>query len=246
MKLLWLGTSNDIEGYLPEEQRSPALAAKMLSEATGLPVDVRARAIWPTADLPALVERWMERDTPDMVFLRVVTYWCAYESVPLKLQRMLPWIGKPLGDLGQKAAGTSWIGTTRPFHWSRLAAQRIIGGATPFEPGEIVERMEACIRAILRHEDVTLLVQGPRHVQRYQQSDRAERRGEQRRLVVHRALRRLCEDLRVTYAGPDRPAHEDVQLTTLGDRLHYDPAAHEVEAEYFGQWLIKAWRDALA
>ena len=130
----------------------------------------------------------MDEEQPDMVFLRVVTYWTSYESVPLKIQRKLPWLGKPITDASLKAAATNWLASTRAFHWGRTFAHTVIGGVPALEPSETVDRTSLSVRAILPHEDGT--------------------------------------------------------LTTLGDRLHYDPQAHEVESDYFAPWLVKAWQDA--
>jgi len=241
MKLLWLGTSNDVDGHLPEEQRAPALMAKQLSETLGLEVDFVARTIWPTEKLPSLVESWMEKHEPDLVFLKVVPYWFCYESVPLKLQRKLGRVGGPLASAGLKAADIGWLASTPLFHAGRRLAQRTIGGATHFEPVEVAERIESCIRVILRNEDAALLVRGPRGATDYYSGERARVRSEARRKSVHQALKSLCEELHVVYMGVEAARYKGHTTSALGDRVHFDMSEQSIEVAEHAPWFIQAW-----
>jgi hypothetical protein len=124
------------------------------------------RSIWPTAELPSLIESWMVKHHPDLVFMKVVSYWFCYESVPLKVERKLGRLGKPVADAGVKAADTGWLASNPLFHAGRRLAQRTIGAVSPFEPQEVLERMSAFIRQVLRSENTALLVKGPGGTQR--------------------------------------------------------------------------------
>ncbi len=74
MKVLWLGSSNDVNDAVPEPQRTIAVAATQFTQATGVPIEVEFRKIWPGPELPALVERWLGRYEPDMVVIHTNSY----------------------------------------------------------------------------------------------------------------------------------------------------------------------------
>ena len=243
MKLLWLGTSNDAGTYLPDSQRAPQLAAAELGRLLETDVEVVARGSWPTRRLPSVVESWVERYQPDLVFLKVTAYPFCYESVPLKIERKLGWVGKPVADLGLKAANIGWLASNPAFHVARRLAQRTIGGVSPFEPEEVLERMSSCIRTIVRRENIALLVRGPRGTNDYGSSSRARRRSATRRAFVDDSLSELCSELHVTYAGRETRSEVTWKATTLGDRVHYDEKEQKLGARGVVPWLLRAWEE---
>ena len=87
MLVLRIGTSNDVAGGLPEEQRAWHIASRMLGEASGEPVETILKRAWPTAEIPDHVGRWMDEYHPDVVVLQVSNFWYGHESVPLWLEQ---------------------------------------------------------------------------------------------------------------------------------------------------------------
>jgi hypothetical protein len=152
MKVLFLGNSNELYGDIPESERRTSRAARALEEAFGEPVETVVRTIWPTEKLPGTIDKWMRESGPDIVYLNVVAFWFNFQSVPLKVERMLGPLGRPVKDAGIKASQVPWLGHTALFHWLREICQRVIGGATFFEPDEVTEVISDCVRTIVRHE----------------------------------------------------------------------------------------------
>ena len=129
---------------------APALAAEALGQELGTPVDVVARAIWPSPKLPSLVERWMDEEEPDLVLMRSRPYAFLYESVPLRIERALGPVGKPVARAGLKAADSPLLAHNAAFHALRTLGLRTIGGVTTYTPQEVVAVLEACVRVIIR------------------------------------------------------------------------------------------------
>jgi hypothetical protein len=241
MKLLWMGNSGNAFGAVPEESRSHSVAARILSEAAGEPVEVILKRAWPTPDFPSIVERWMGRYEPDAAFIHVPAYWFMYESVPLKLERKFKRVGKPLGDAGLRAAKVPWLAGTPVFRAGRKLAQLTIGGATNFEPEQVVESVSAALRVMVRSEDLALVVRGPRNAVDFSASRRRRAWGEARRQIVERSLRELCEDLHLVYYGSETSMAGIEERTQLFDGLHSDEADHIRLGETHGALLAQAW-----
>jgi hypothetical protein len=158
MKVLFLGNSSEVYGDISEDDRRASMVSDALEAELGEPVDVQVRTIWPSSRLPAAIDKWMTEFQPDIVYLNVIAFWFNYESVPLKFERMFGRAGKPFKSAGIKAAQIPWLGHTRVFHWSRARIQSAIGGATFFEPGEVVKVISDCVRVVVRHEESLLVV----------------------------------------------------------------------------------------
>jgi hypothetical protein len=242
VKLLWFGTSNDGGGYLTEAHRAPHGVSRALSVALEMPVETTVRTIWPDERLPGLVEHWLADMEPDLVFIKLASYWTCYESVPLKIRRRFGWAGRPVVEAGRKVAGVGWVASSRAAQVGRELALRTIGGEAHFEPEEVVERVTTCIRTVLQNENSALVVNGPRHVNSFGRSEKARRRAEPRRRYVHRALRDLCGELHVVYLGVKNPQFETRTLATFGDRVHFDEAHQQSEVERLVPALLTAWR----
>ena len=239
MKVLLLGNSSEFYGEIAESDRRASKAARALEEAFGEPVEMIVRRIWPTPVLPEKLEGWLAEMEPDIVFLNVIAYWFNYQSVPLKFERVLGRLGRPVRAAGIKAAQTPWIGHTRVFHWTRRRLQKAIGGETFFTPEQVIDVVSACIRVVVRREHCALVVKGPRS-----SGDYALQRGwaEERRLKVHRALASLCEDLHVDYVGAEVPRYlTEPDIERLGDRLHRGTAGHARSADEIAGILEAAW-----
>jgi hypothetical protein len=70
MRVLRLSNSDDTAGELSPEVRAWHIAGEVLAAALGEPVETTTRVIWPEPSLPDLVDRWLDRYEPDMVFSR--------------------------------------------------------------------------------------------------------------------------------------------------------------------------------
>jgi hypothetical protein len=244
MKLLWMGSSNDAYGEMPEGVRAYRVAQAMLAEAVGEPVELTLKRAWPTAEFPGIVEGWMRRYEPEAVFLTVSNYSFAYESVPLKIQRRFGRPGKSVAQASLKAAKVPWIAGNPVFRGGRRLAQLTIGGATAFEPEQVIESASEAIRVIVRHENPVVVVKGPTNRVNYYPSKRAAERAERRRQQVHQALRGICRDLHVHYLGFDRPAYTGGRVATLADHVHYAVETQRVAGLEDGTALVAAWRAA--
>ena len=239
MKILFLGNSSEIYGDIPEAERRSSRVSQSLEAEFGEPVAVTVRRIWPTADLPALVRRWVDEGTPDIVYLNVISYWFNFRSVPLAFERRLGALGVPIRAVGVKASQVPWIGHTRAFHWTRRRLQRTIGGATHFTPEQVIAVMRECIQAIVRDEHIALVVKGPRSTGDYS-PDRQW--AEKRRQTVHRALQAQCRDLHVDYVGTETPRYlTNPSPDLLGDRIHSGSQNHARSAEEISAMLKAAW-----
>ena len=241
MKILWFGSSNDAGNFLEPSERVPFLAARRLSEELGIDFEVETRKMWPTARMPDLVERWLKEVQPDLVVLTAVTFWVSYESVPLKIQRRLGRLSKPITAGGVRASKMGWLSSTSAFHATRKLAHRTIGGVTHFETDEVLERMSAAIRLILRDEGTALYVRGPRGGSDYHGFEKARIRSEERRQRLHQGLRSVCQDLHVVYDGNDVPLYKVHNAEHLGDRLHTTAAEQPLRVEGLLPFLIQAW-----
>jgi hypothetical protein len=242
MKLLWLGSSNDVGGPMKDVPQPPAMAAEALSLRLGTEVEVVAKAVWPSPELPSIIRKWMEGEEPDLVYMKSRPYSFTYESVPLRIERMLGPLGNPLAKLGRKAADVPIVAHSSAFHGLRKVALRTIGGATEYTPQEVVATLEACVRTIIRSEKATFVLRGPVGNSDYYASNRARRRGEAKRQWADRALKKMCTELHVAYISADRPRYDSMDLDFTGDRVHLGTRGIAFEAEEAATELLKAWR----
>ena len=244
MKLLWLGNSDDLVGDLPDAQRAGPLVAERFRQELGEDVELTVKAIWPTADLPDLVDRWMERYEPDLVLVRNTHYWSAYPSLAVRVRRVLGPLGAPLSAAGDRAANARWLGRTKPFYLFRRLALHTIGGDPTFNVDDLIERMSDVTRVVLRHEDVVTVVLGPEGNNDYSYSRRNAREIELRRSRWHQAMKQLCSDLSVEYLGWDKTVYEDQAQDVVGDGVHITAAEHQFRADFTFEFLLRAWTNA--
>lgn len=242
IRLLRLTHSDDFVEQIPPELRAGAIADRILADASGEEVDSVSKGIWPVPELPDHIARWMGRYEPDMVIIRIAAYWFTYESVPLKLERMLgPW-SRRLTSLGNRAAANRVIGHNAAFKLLQKASLRIIGGATLLTPDETVGVAEACLRPILSREGVGVVLRGPRTPFGGFKSRRALRRSEIKRQCVNRRLAELCSRHHLTFAGFDSMEELLDPSIRLGDRLHSNLAGQEQVGRMEGGALVREWR----
>ena len=237
MKILWLSNSDEVQEDVPPESRASHLAATLVEAGIGEPVEVIPRVIWPSPQLPGIIDGWMDRYSPDMVVFHVNGFWYLYSSVPLMFQRKFGRLGPYLTKAGLKAGSTSWIVKTRAYHLARGLALKTVGGATYFTPQEVCDTVEACVRRIIRREGVGLVVRAPVAPSSWNSAPAGAFR------FVHRSLSALCESLHVTYLGqdPDLPDATDQSFWTGGDRLHTNAEGHAWYAQLDAGAIIAEW-----
>jgi len=245
MRVLRLTNSDDMNPSISADLRSPAITSRRFTELTGEPCETISRVMWPRPVLPSLVERWIEEHRPDLVFLVVTSFWFTYESLPLRLERSLGPLGRPLTRAGLKAGAYRPLATSRAFHLARRAGLRWIGGATRFTTGHVVQMMEACIRTILALEELVLVVRGPQTAFSADAGSKVAARAERRWWEVERAMKQLCGQLRVEYISFDTPAFADASAGGYQrDFAHLDAEGHEYRASLEAAAMARAWQAA--
>mgnify|MGYP001334887755 CR=1 FL=1 len=227
MKILRLSNSNDV---LSTTNRPEALR-EGLEEFLGEPVEIVVKPLWPTEGVADVVEKWVAKEQPDLVWVGLVNYWYEYMSVPKRMERILGRFGKRASDLGFKAADAQWLSNNFAFRAMRRALQQTIGGDPHFTPEQVVERMEAIARRVLRNEGVVLAMWGPNAHTKYSLGKRAEKRGEARRQYVRRNMERLAQSLHFeyyAYAEPGWKVHGTPEFAK--DHFHYSTNWGEMAA----------------
>jgi hypothetical protein len=245
MRVLRLSNSADWYGNVPDDHRSPALAARALAEVSGQPVESMTREIWPNAALADVLDGWLAKHRPDVVFLWVAPYWFTFEIIdrPPHLKGRLP---RSLGRLAKRAHVkrpiTRQMGRIRHWYVVRRTGARLL-----FQPEEVLERMEQCIGRILAHEETTLVVRGPELPLVQFETRAGRRRAEQRRLIVHRGLEAFCQARHVTYLGvKDGLALFDRGGQLMADGIHRSASAHLELGSEEAAAMATAWREANA
>lgn len=229
MKVLRLCDSDDFDEAIAVESRVWSVAQRVMEAELVTDVETVPRLIWPTVDLPDRVERWLDEYQPDFVLLKVNWYWYGYESVPLRMERLLGRrVGGMVAKAGLRAADSPRVGRTRVFKRLRRFAHGVIGGDSPFTTAEVIEVMEAVMRRVIARENVVLLVKG---IGRAGNRDDpatgyySERFG-RKVTTVQGSLRRLCEELHVAWIDP----------TTSGSTGFRDPDQEQGDGIHRGEW----------
>jgi hypothetical protein len=246
MRVLRFGNSDDTNEGVPESARAWFVAQQCLAEACGEPVETALKAIWPGRELPGLVDEWLDRHDPDLVFLKITWYWYAYESVPLRIERLLgPILGKRIANASLKAAERPRLAQNRLFKLGRRAAHRLIGGDTPFDSRQVMEVMEACVRRVVAREGVLLVVKGTGDGRRADGPlagyfDRFTRR----RIEVEGTIERLCGELHVPYVGTGRRKTDEEKDLGGGDGVHRGARGQRNVGLQEGEALVAAYMAA--
>lgn len=240
VRILRLSNSDDFSSDTPPEGRSPAVAARVFQEVTGMPAEANIRIIWPDAALPAVLDGWLDEQKPDAVLFVVSSFWFTYDTVELRLRQQFRWVGRPLSAALHPVAVSPWLARLPVVRAARRAAFRTVGAAPYFTADEVIEVTEACIRRVLLHEKVALAVRGP--LSRFPQpSGSKQRECDARLLKVDTALAETCARRGVPYipAAPElmRPPEEDHQP----DGIHVRPEVHARRGEAEGRALAAAW-----
>ncbi len=242
MKVLRLTTSNDtvISGPGSRVERIQRLASERLGE----PVEVVSKAVWPDARLAAAVERWIEKEQPDVVWMLVQNFWFEYLSVPKKLERHFGRAGKLASDAGFRAAEVPWLARTAGFRALRRLLQRTIGGDAHFTVDELYETVEAVARISLRAEGRQFVVWGPFSYTNYAVTRRQTETAMRKRAALIARIRRLAGELHFFFEAPERPLWETQRMRLHSDQFHFAREEQEQMAEREAGVLERLWREA--
>ncbi|MEO8541769.1 MAG: hypothetical protein ABI577_18665 [bacterium] len=245
MRVLRVGNSNDDAGGLPEEQRAWHIAARLLSERTGEPVDTILKRGWPTAEFATALGRWMDELEPEFVVLQVNNFWYGHESVPLWFERRFGGAGKSVTRVG-KAVGNSPLFAERP--WGLFANRtllRALPGATHFTPAEVAAAMEAAMRKVLAHERAVLMVRGHENwAELPMAGKRHNRRNAARNAAMSVAMREVCDRLHVPYFERPPVTARELKASLGTSRYHNSAHGEQAIGEFDGEAMASAWMAA--
>jgi hypothetical protein len=251
MRVLVLGNSNDSGNWFEGGPKRTEILRDRLAAEFGEPVTVTTRSIWPNERMVELIERWLDECEPDLVYMNVLTYWYAYESVPLKLRRLLGrHLGPVVGDAGVRLSKSRRWGHNLVGRTVRRWAQATIGGDPNFATTAVIERCSDAIGTIVQREGIVLMVKGGRGRSKPGLTPRQRARYEVRRLEVHRAMSALCVQKHVRYMGSEEPLWKTEpprpRGTRVGDGLHSNAKGHASSADRMHGFIREAWAEHLA
>ncbi len=240
VRVLWLGNSDDVGDFVPMASRAHVVAARHVERELGRPVELTVRAAWPDPELPAIVDRWVARYRPELVMFKVNAYWYLYKSVPLKIERSLPWAGRLAASAGAAAGRRRWITERRLYHAGRSLLLDTVGGATHFSVAEVVETVEVVTRRLLQAERTGIVLHPT--LDRWTSNPFVQKE-------AHDALKRFAADVHVTYLGADPFDPADAPPKDFygnRDRLHSNEEAAAWLGERQANALLDAWRQGHA
>lgn len=237
MRILRLTNSDDMNESIPLEQRSVAVAERLIGERLGEPVETVMRVIWPDREVAEVVDGWLKRYEPDVVFIRASSYWYTYESVPLRIQRMGKW-GLPfLGKAAAEAATNPMLANNAPFRFARRMAVRTIGGDTYFTPEGAAATIEAILRRVVAHESVVAVLRGPMHAHNASGTASGLARSKQKNARFTALVAQTCADLYIPFVPV---AHLADTTEQLEDGVHTSGAGQRVLGEVEGEAIVAA------
>jgi len=237
MRILRLTNSSDVLATVPEHLRASRIAENVVAELTGEAVETEMRVFWPTEDLPEVVDRWIGRFEPDVLFIRAAAYWCSYESVPLRVERRLGPLGKPLARAGLKTGG-SGLARMRAFQRVRQLAARTIGGDVNFTPAEATGLVRAVFRRALSHEALVPVMRGPGMARDSTGTRAGLLRAQRRNGELSALLAEMCQSLHIPYV----PVDDTFDASLLdGDQFHTNEEGQRRQGELEGRAIAEAW-----
>ena len=244
VKLLYLGDSNDVDAWFEGGAKRHEILRDRLEAEFGEPVEVTVKNIWPDERMVSVIGRWLAESEPDAVYVNVTSYPFAYESLPLRLRRVLGHFGPAVRDAGLRLADSKRWAHNAVFRTIRRWGQATVGGDTHFTCDQVIERFSEAIRLIGRAEGTCLIVKGPKGSSHTGITGREQRRKEIKRLYVHHALEDLCQRLHIDYSGSETPLWRSRQRRgmTAGDGLHANAMGHADLAEGVVQSVREAWK----
>lgn len=242
MKVLCLGWSDDVIGDTPAEQRGYSMAATLYEAATGEPVDWVMKPVVPSPDLPAIVEKWLAREQPDVVFVRVNPFFFNYTSVPVKLRARGGRVGDRFAGMALKLADNRVRSGHLWFKALRRGSRKLVGGATYFEPEAVVATYLEVFRHIARREGVEILVSGA-HAARVTSEWMPRERAERRLALVSTAVADGCRRIGAQYQYFPVPLAARELRPFIGfDSIHGNELFQVFHALLDVRLLLSSWR----
>lgn len=241
LTVLRLGSSLDFSGELPPGSRAWQVAERMLAEASGQPVKTVVKPVWPSPQVPKLLERWLDEYQPDIVLVVISSYWVETEVVGVRV-RKLGFAGRKLESVSRQAAGRPVVAGSTPYLWGRRLLLRTVGGSTNFSPEEIEAHVESWLRVVLRKESAAPAVVGTPFSPDTLATRRAQGRASARKDELRARLRAACERLNVYWEMPRHAPDAFDPSLRLADRVHFNELAHARMGEIDGRALVETWR----
>lgn len=141
MKVRILGSSIDTQNWVEGGRIRHEIARDKLTAEFGEPVVVVVKNLWPNERVAEFVGCWMIENEPDGVYLNVTSYPFSYESLPLRLQRVLGRLGNGVGSAGFQLTDSKRWAHNSVFRILRRWGQATLGGDTYFTPEQVVARI---------------------------------------------------------------------------------------------------------
>lgn len=240
MKVLRLGVSHDAREDIPFDDRQHVVAERMLEGASGLEWETLVRGMRPTETLPAMIERWVADEQPDMVVIFLAGYWTSFGSTALRLERRVPLVGRRAAKVARRVAENETASRHETLDRLRGLASAVIGVDFNYEPDYLVKLFEGIFRTLLRNEHLVLAVRGPgRPPQRL--TRRQERTSLERAHLFQRGIADVCQKLHIEHLRYEEiPLH----LRLPGDPSHYTVEGSRYMGQLEGELMVRAWRRA--
>jgi hypothetical protein len=238
VKILRLTTSNDTVHQGAGSRID--LIQRLGEERIGEPVQIVSKAVWPDGRLPATVEKWIDREEPDLVWLVLQSFWFEYRSVPKKLERKFGRVGKVASEAGFKAADKPLISNNFVFRRGRKLLQKTVGGDPHFTAAALFETVEGVARASLRNEGRQFVVWGPFSYTNYASTRSQEREQLRWRSELVSRVRALADELHFHVEAPDKPYWQTPPgMAMHGVQFHFGAEAQRGLAEREVEVLAK-------
>ncbi len=244
MKLLRLAPSDEFISDVDPSTRAVPLVDQILERELGEPVESITRSAVPSARLPGIVESWLERYEPDIVYLLVNIFFLNYESTPQRVRRRGgKRIGAPVADAGIRMGKIPRLNKNPAFKASRRLIKKVVGGDTYFEPAEYSTNVISTLQKVIQREGTGAVVFGPVTAQVTREWMKPTK-AEARRLLVHRDIQSFCVRTSVPYYGADIPiTAADYFDDMIGDDdLHSNQAGHAMRAVVEARMILGSWR----
>jgi hypothetical protein len=243
IRVLRLGSSIDLVGETPIEERAAAIAARMLAGASGEEVETVLKIPKPDGALPGVMERWLNEVNPDLVCFVISSHWCEAENIAERMRdfgRVGNWIGARLRGASRRYTPD----TNALARGAREIALLAVPGKPPFQPDEAASAIEDSLRRIVRREHVGVVVAGSPYSPALDGGRRAQERARRRREAFFMRLRDACERLHVAYTLPPHASDAFTRSIRTSDGLHFTPAMHRRMGEIQGALMVSAWQES--
>jgi len=242
MRLLRVSTSEETDGDTPSEERFGAIATDVLERSTGERVEVLTRVGWPDARLPVAVDRWLNDFRPDLVYFKTMSFPVCVQTVATRLLGTHTRLGAIAGTAGRMPVVARAFPRIPGAGGVQRLVRRSVGVAALIEPEEMVRIVEACIRAVVRRENVGLAVRAPyRPV--YVVAPGARIVADARWAAFHEPVAALCRSLSVEYVDEEVDWDDERTLRLRApDGLHLNAAGHRAHGQADGDAPVRAWR----